>query len=92
MGWPADPNDLFVDVEGEPVRLESDWGGLTLNVRISEVVPGTMVRVDGMPRPADCTEGYGVNVLTGPEVSDLGEGATFFSTRVDLVAVPSRFA
>jgi anaerobic selenocysteine-containing dehydrogenase len=73
--------------EGDLVRLESDHGRLTLAARISDDVPENMVRVDGLPRPADCVEGYGVNVLTGPEISDLGNGATFFSTRVDLVAV-----
>jgi anaerobic selenocysteine-containing dehydrogenase len=73
--------------EGDLVKLESDHGSLTLAVRLSDGIPKQMVRVDGLPRPVDCVEGYGVNVLTGPEISDLGDGATFFSTRVDLIGV-----
>lgn len=69
---------------GEPVRLESAHGSLTLLARVSEDVPPHLVRVDGMPRAVDTDEGYSVNVLTGPEISDMGGGATFFSTRVDL--------
>ena len=71
--------------EGDPVRLDSDHGSLTLAARLTDDVPPTMVRVDGMPRPADCSEGYGVNVLVGPAISDLGHCATFYSTSVDLV-------
>jgi anaerobic selenocysteine-containing dehydrogenase len=73
--------------EADMVRLESDYGSLTLAARLSDDIPEQMVRVDGLPRPEDCIEGHGVNVLTGPEISDLGDGATFFSTRVDLIAV-----
>jgi anaerobic selenocysteine-containing dehydrogenase len=73
--------------EGDEVRLVSDHGSLTLTARVTTDVPPTMVRVDGMPRPADCAEGYGVNVLTGPGISDLGHCATFYSTGVDLVRV-----
>ena len=73
--------------DGDRVRLVSDHGSLTLTARLSDDVPTWLVRVDGLPRPADTVEGYGVNVLAGPEPSDLGEGATFFSTRVDVVAV-----
>lgn len=72
--------------EGDQVRLWSDHGSLTLPARLSDDVPEDMVRVDGLPRPGDCPEGLGINVLIGPELSDLGDGATFFSTRVDLVA------
>jgi anaerobic selenocysteine-containing dehydrogenase len=71
--------------EGDPVTLESDHGSLTLAARLSDDVPESMVRVDGLPRPADCVEGYGINALVGPGLSDIGDGATFFSTRVDLI-------
>ncbi len=73
--------------EGDLVRLQSDHGSLTLRARITSDVPADMVRVDGMPRPQDTPEAYGVNVLTGPETSDLGVGATFYSTRVELLPV-----
>ncbi len=73
--------------EGDRVQLTSNHGNLTLTARITTDVPPNMVCVDGMPRPADCAEGYGVNVLTGPEISDLGHCATFYSTRVDLTRV-----
>lgn len=71
-------------VPGEPVWIESAHGSLTLPVQISEDVPPHMVSVDGMPRTADTDEGCCVNALTGPEISDMGGGPTFFSTRVDL--------
>ncbi len=73
--------------EGDLVRLENVYGSLTLAARISDDVPTTMVRVDGMPRPADTQQGYGINVLVGPETSDIGDGASFFSTRVDLIRI-----
>jgi anaerobic selenocysteine-containing dehydrogenase len=70
--------------EGDRVHLENERGRLTLPARLSDEMPPGMLRIDGMPRPADTEVGYGVNLLTGPEISDLGGGATFFSTRVDL--------
>ena len=50
--------------------------------------PPGRVRVDGFPRPALTPEGASVNELTGPELSDLGAGVTYYSTRVDLVPAP----
>ncbi len=69
---------------GDPVTLTSDNGALTLTAALDDRTPQGCVRVDGFPRPADTPEGTSINVLSGPELSDLGDGTTYFSTRVDL--------
>ncbi len=71
--------------DGAPVTLVSDRGRLTLALVLDERTPPGCVRVDGFPRPALTPEGTSVNELTGPEPSDLGDGVTYYSTRVDLL-------
>lgn len=71
--------------DGAAVTLVSDRGRLTLALVLDERTPPGCVRVDGFPRPALTPEGTSVNELTGPEPSDLGDGVTYYSTRVDLV-------
>lgn len=75
--------------DGAPVTLVSDRGRLTLSLCLDERTPPGRVRVDGFPRPALTPEGASVNELTGPELSDLGAGVTYYSTRVDLVPAPA---
>lgn len=80
---PADAHELAL-AEGETVVLVNDFGRITLTASLTEDVPTGSVRVDGFPRPADVPEGTSINVLSSPDVSDLGNGTTYYSTRVDL--------
>ena len=69
--------------EGEQVRLVNDRGtvGLTLHVR-DEVQPG-VVLVPGQ-RPDDETVDGTVNMLCSDAYTDMGEGATYQSTWLDV--------
>jgi anaerobic selenocysteine-containing dehydrogenase len=69
--------------DGEPVRLVNDRGtvGLTLRVR-DEVQPG-VVLVPGQ-RPDNETVGGTVNMLCSDAFTDMGEGATYQSTWLDV--------
>jgi len=80
---PADLEALGLS-EGAAVTLHNDRGRITLNARASDAMLRGTVRVDGFPRKEDVPERIGINVLNGPEISDIGNGTTYFSTRVDL--------
>ena len=71
--------------EGDQVRLVNDRGaiGLKLHVR-DEVQPG-VVLVPG-ERPDDETVAGTVNMLCSTAYSDMGEGATYQSTWLDVRA------
>ncbi|MFT7670244.1 MAG: anaerobic selenocysteine-containing dehydrogenase [Planctomycetota bacterium] len=71
-------------VERGAVTLHNDYGRITLHVALDEGMPRGLVRVDGFPRPEEVPEGVSINVLSAPDVSDLGGGTTYYSTRVDL--------
>ncbi len=80
---PGDARELGL-ADGQAVTLHNDYGRLTLTAALCEDVPRGLVRVDGFPRPAQVPEGVSINVLSSPDLSDLGSGTTYFSTRVDL--------
>jgi anaerobic selenocysteine-containing dehydrogenase len=71
--------------EGQTVRLVNDRGsvGLVLHVR-DEVQPG-VVLVPGQRPDEDAVEGT-VNMLCGDAITDMGEGATYQSTWLDVRA------
>ncbi|MDZ4772800.1 MAG: molybdopterin-dependent oxidoreductase [Planctomycetota bacterium] len=69
---------------GARVRLENERATLTLPVEISAEMSRGSVRVDGLPRAIDIEERAGLNALTSPELSDLGDGNVMYSARVDL--------
>ncbi len=70
-------------VDGEPVELRNDRGVVAAVLRVSdEVGPGTVL-VPGQ-RPAGETGLGTINFLTSDRYSDLGEGATYQSTRLDV--------
>jgi anaerobic selenocysteine-containing dehydrogenase len=72
---------------GDLVRLVNDLAALTFPIDLSEDMPRGLVRVDGQPRGLDTPEGLPLNALHSDELSDLGSGTTYFSTRVDVVPV-----
>ncbi|MCB9913882.1 MAG: molybdopterin-dependent oxidoreductase [Planctomycetes bacterium] len=80
---PADARALGVE-EGRPVRLVNDLAALTFAATLDADVPPGLVRVDGMPRAADTPEGLPLNALNADDLSDLGDGTTYYSTRVDV--------
>ena len=71
--------------DGERVRLVNDRGavGLTLHVR-DEVQPG-VVLVPGQRPDDEAVEGT-VNMLCSDAYTDMGEGATYQSTWLDVRA------
>ncbi len=68
---------------GEPVELFNDRGALRVLLQVSDEVAPGVVLVPGQ-RPAHESAGGTVNVLCGDELTDLGEGATYQSTRLDV--------
>ena len=74
--------------EGQAVVVHNRRGRLTLPVAFTQDVPQTAVRVDGLPPRRFVPEGEGINALTSPELSDLGDGSVMYSARVDLEPVP----
>ncbi len=73
--------------DGTRVRLRNERATLTLPARLSAEMPPGCVRVDGLPRAADIEERSGLNALTSPALSDLGDGNVMYSARVDLIPV-----
>ena len=68
---------------GDPVRVWNDRGQIELTARISESVPaGTVAsRLDWQKLSRD---GVNVNELTSQRLTDIGGGATFYSTLVEV--------
>jgi anaerobic selenocysteine-containing dehydrogenase len=83
-----DPSDMLERgwKDGQALTLHNDFGRITLTAEGRAGTPRGCVRVDGFPRPADVPEGTSINVLASPQVSDLGNGTTYYSTRVDIEA------
>jgi anaerobic selenocysteine-containing dehydrogenase len=68
---------------GDRVELWNDRGRMHATLRVSdEVTPGVAL-VPGQPPAVDGEDG-GVNLLCSDRYSDLGEGATYQSTRLDV--------
>lgn len=80
---PKDAASVGVE-DGEPVRLKSEYGALTLPVRLDEDAPRKSVRIDGFVDEEQVPERTCVNVLTSPDLSDLGAGNVLYSNRVEL--------
>src|SRR4029077_9740951 len=75
--------------DGAKVRLFNDRGTVGLILKVSdEVLPG-VVRVPGQ-RPDEETLGGTVNMLCSDRYTDLGEGATYQSTFLDIAAWPEQ--
>lgn len=74
---------------GDDVRVWNDRGQLCLTARISESIPTGVVasRLDWQKLSRD---GVNVNQLTSQRLTDIGGGATFYSTLVEVERVDSR--
>ncbi|HYE94350.1 MAG TPA: molybdopterin-dependent oxidoreductase [Terriglobales bacterium] len=69
--------------DGEDVVLVNERGEVRLQLRISDEVNPGVVLVPGQ-RPAAEAHGTTVNMLCSTRYADLGEGATYQSTRLDV--------
>jgi anaerobic selenocysteine-containing dehydrogenase len=69
--------------DGETVRLVNDLGEVRLQLRVSDEVGPGVVFVPGQ-RPSGEAEGTTINMLCSTRYADLGEGATYQSTRLDV--------
>jgi anaerobic selenocysteine-containing dehydrogenase len=72
--------------EGDDVSLVNDQGEVTMRLRVSDEVGPGVVLVPGQ-RPAGESGGTTINMLCSTRYSDLGEGATYQSTWLDVRAV-----
>jgi anaerobic selenocysteine-containing dehydrogenase len=71
--------------DGAPVRLRNDQGAVAMRLRVSDEAPRGVALVVGQ-RPAGESDGGTVNMLVGARLSDLGEGATYQSTWLEVDA------
>ena len=72
--------------DGQAVKLESRHGTVRLRLRVSDETSRGVAFVPGQ-RPAAGESGT-VNMLCSDRYSDLGEGATYQSTRLQVSAIP----
>jgi anaerobic selenocysteine-containing dehydrogenase len=72
--------------DGQAVRLESRHGAVRLRLRVSDETTRGVALVPGQ-RPASGKDGT-INMLCSDRYSDLGEGATYQSTRLQVSAIP----
>ena len=72
--------------DGQAVQLESPHGAVRLRLRVSDETSRGVAFVPGQ-RPASGAKGT-INMLCSDRYSDLGEGATYQSTRLQVSAIP----
>jgi anaerobic selenocysteine-containing dehydrogenase len=70
---------------GQVVELHNDHGTVRLRLRVSDETARGVAFVPGQ-RPAAEAGGGTINMLCGDRYSDMGEGATYQSTRLDVRA------
>jgi anaerobic selenocysteine-containing dehydrogenase len=70
---------------GQVVELHNDQGTVRLRLRVSDETARGVAFVPGQ-RPAGEAGGGTINMLCGDRYSDMGEGATYQSTRLDVRA------
>ena len=71
--------------DGQRVRLENHRGSVALTLQVREEVQPGVVLVPGQRSDEDAVEGT-VNMLCGGGITDMGEGATYQSTWLDVRA------
>ena len=69
--------------DGQAVELHNDLGAVTFVLRVSDETPRGVAFVPGQ-RPAGEAVAGTVNMLCSTRYTDLGEGATYQSTRLDV--------
>ncbi len=69
--------------DGERVRLVNDLGEVRFQLRVSDEVGPGVVLVPGQ-RPSGEADGTTINMLCSTRYADLGEGATYQSTRLEV--------
>ena len=77
-------------LDGELLRIRSEFGAVTVRAIGDPALPRKMVRVDGFLNEDLVPEAVGINALVSPETSDLGGGNVLYSTRVELEAPKER--
>lgn len=77
---------------GDPVLLFNGRGEVGLYARVTEDTPSGVVTVEGNRRRADYLRGGPPNILTSDRLADLGAGATYQSTWVDVAPLNAQEA
>jgi anaerobic selenocysteine-containing dehydrogenase len=76
--------------DGEPVRVYNNRGEIFLKARVDGAVsPGVVGAKLGWAKHAE--GGVNINVLTSARLTDLGGGATFYATLVEVERVPETY-
>jgi len=71
--------------DGQPVRVFNDRAAVGLVLRISDEVPAGVAFVPGQRRDDETVSGT-INMLCSDRYTDMGEGATYQSTWLDVAA------
>jgi anaerobic selenocysteine-containing dehydrogenase len=71
--------------DGQRVKLFNDLGAVTLVLRVADEIRPGVVLVPGQ-RPTAEAGGTTINMLCGDRLTDMGEGATYQSTFLDIAA------
>ncbi len=80
---PSDASALGLS-DGELAVLSNEQATLSLPVGLDARMPAGLGRVDGLPKSSDTPERVGINALVPGTVTDLGDGNSLYSTRVDV--------
>ncbi len=87
---PEDAKELEIK-DGDLVKVENERGYVLIKAKvIDSVLPGVVVSA-GLWWRDNYKNGSGVNALTPDHLSDIGGGATFFSTLVKVKKMPPPF-
>jgi anaerobic selenocysteine-containing dehydrogenase len=74
--------------DGQAVELVNDRGRVVFTLRVSDETPPGVAFVPGQ-RPTGAAVAGTINMLCSDRYSDLGEGATYQDTRLDVRAAPA---
>jgi anaerobic selenocysteine-containing dehydrogenase len=83
---PVDALERRVE-HGQLVKIFNDRGSIVLQAKITPDVQPGLVISQGLWWDDDVLGYQSVNVLTSQRISDMGGGATFFSTRVEVASL-----
>ncbi|MCY3000922.1 MAG: molybdopterin-dependent oxidoreductase [Planctomycetota bacterium] len=80
---PTDASTLGLSAD-ELAVLSNEQASLSLPVGLDPRLPAGLARVDGLPKSSDTPERLGINALVPGTVTDLGDGNSLYSTRIDI--------